>query len=233
MMTAMKPESKWEAGKGAISFSTPERQDAKRLKLWSAMICHRFQGLAGLPAKQCRVQRHGETRKCLALPVGRQTTIGHARAFDGDKSPAKSADKSAHSKAAATLRLCAFAFLLLPTSVLAATNDLTSALQQGLFEEEANHNLEAAAQAYQAVSAQFDKDRKLAATAIFRLGEVYRKQGRTNEAVAHYERIVREFSDQQTLVTLSRQNLAGLDISKTTSVGVSSQSLTDLENKYT
>src|SRR6266540_4239013 len=92
----------------------------------------------------------------------------------------------------------------------AATNDLTSALQKGLFEEEANHNLDAAAQAYQAVSAQFDKDRKLAATAIFRLGEVYRKQGRTNEATAQYERIVREFSDQPTLVTLSRQNLAGI-----------------------
>jgi len=110
----------------------------------------------------------------------------------------------------ASLRLCAFAFLFLPLFLCAATNDLTSALQQGLFEEEANHNLEAAAQAYQAVSAQFDKDRKLAATAIFRLGEVYRKQGKTNEATAQYERIVREFSDQQTLAALSRQNLAGL-----------------------
>src|SRR5207249_7121764 len=96
--------------------------------------------------------------------------------------------------------------------VRAATNDLTSALQKGLFEEEANHNLEAAAQAYQAVSARFDQDRKLAATAIFRLGEVYRKQGKTNEATAQYERIVREFSDQPTLVTLSRQNLAGFRV---------------------
>src|SRR5215472_1866249 len=47
-------------------------------------------------------------------------------------------------------------------------------------------------------------------TAIFRLGECYRKLGRTNEAVAQYQRIVREFSDQQTLATLSQQNLAGL-----------------------
>ena len=99
-------------------------------------------------------------------------------------------------------------FFILHLSAAAATNDLTSALQKGLFEEEANHNLEAAAQAYQTVSAQFDKDRKLAATAIFRLGEVYRKQGKTNEATAQYERIVREFADQPTLVTLSRQNLS-------------------------
>ncbi|MEO6183037.1 MAG: ankyrin repeat domain-containing protein, partial [Verrucomicrobiota bacterium] len=58
--------------------------------------------------------------------------------------------------------------------------------------------------AYQSVATQFDKDRKLAATAIFRLGEVYRKQGKTNEATAQYERIVREFSDQPELVKLSR-----------------------------
>jgi ankyrin repeat protein len=108
----------------------------------------------------------------------------------------------------ASIALCVFP-LIQPS--FAATNDLTSALQKGLFEEEANHNLEAAAQAYQNVSAQFDKDRKLAATAIFRLGEVYRKQGKTNEAVLQYERVVREFSDQQTLATLSRQNLIGLE----------------------
>ena len=92
----------------------------------------------------------------------------------------------------------------------AATNDLTTTLQRGLFEEEANQNLGAAIQAYQSVANQFDKDRKLAATAIFRLGECYRKQGNTNDAAVQYERILREFSDQPTLVTLSRQNLAAL-----------------------
>jgi ankyrin repeat protein/N-acetylneuraminic acid mutarotase len=79
-----------------------------------------------------------------------------------------------------------------------------------LFEEEANQNLGAAIQAYQTVANQFDKDRKLAATAIFRLGECYRKQGNTNDAATQYERILREFSDQPTLVTLSRQSLAGM-----------------------
>ena len=96
------------------------------------------------------------------------------------------------------------------TFVSAATNDLTTAIQRGLFEEEANQNLGAAIQAYQSVANQFDKDRKLAATAIFRLGECYRKQGNTNDAATQYERILREFSDQPTLVTLSRQNLAAL-----------------------
>src|ERR1041385_4253207 len=88
----------------------------------------------------------------------------------------------------------------------AATNDLTSLLQKGLFEEEANRDLSAAISNYQTLANAFDKDRQMAATAIFRLGECYRKLGKTNEAVVQYERIVREFGDQQTLATLSKQN---------------------------
>ncbi|HXT10886.1 MAG TPA: ankyrin repeat domain-containing protein [Candidatus Angelobacter sp.] len=95
----------------------------------------------------------------------------------------------------------------------AQTNDLTGLLQQGLFEEEANRNLDAAIADYQSLAGAFDKDRQTAATAIFRLGEVYRKLGKTNEAVAQYQRIIHDFGDQQTLVTLSRQNLAGLGAS--------------------
>jgi cytohesin len=95
----------------------------------------------------------------------------------------------------------------------AATNDPTAILQQGLFEEEANHNLAAAMQAYETVVNQFDQNRKLAATAVFRLGECYRRQGYTNEASAQYERVLREFADQTPLATLSRQNLIALGVS--------------------
>lgn len=94
--------------------------------------------------------------------------------------------------------------------LLWAAESPTELLQQGLLEEEANHNLEAAIQAYQSVLDQFEDQRRLGATAAFRLGECYRKLSRTNEAVAQYERILREFADQETLATLSRQNLAGL-----------------------
>ena len=91
--------------------------------------------------------------------------------------------------------------------VRAGTNDLISSLQKGLFEEEANHNLPAAIAAYQSAIAHFDKDRRVAATAVFRLGECYRKLGNTSEATVQYERIVREFPDQAPLVELSRQHL--------------------------
>jgi ankyrin repeat protein len=87
---------------------------------------------------------------------------------------------------------------------LAATNDVATLVQRGLFEEEANHQLEAAIRDYQGAIDGFDHDRQLAATAIFRLGECYRKLGRTNEANIQYERIVREFAEQTQLVELSR-----------------------------
>lgn len=115
----------------------------------------------------------------------------------------------------------------LTTFARAATNDLTVLLQQGLFEEEANRDLNAAIANYQSLATAFDKDRQLAATAIFRLGECYRKLGKTNEATAQYQRILKEFADQPTLVTLSRQNLAGLAPQQNATTG-RLQSLEDL-----
>ena len=101
------------------------------------------------------------------------------------------------------------------TFTTTATNDLTSLLQRGLFEEEGNRDYHAAIASYQSLIAQFDQNRQIAATAIFRLGECHRKLVRTNEAVAQYERMVHEFSDQQTLVTLSRKNLTELGFHST------------------
>src|SRR5437867_7609960 len=101
-----------------------------------------------------------------------------------------------------------FAVLLIASSPLASADDsLSEALQKGLLEEEANHNLEAAIQAYQEAVNQFGDQRKIAATAVFRLGECYRKQGKTNEAAAHYERLCRDFPDQQQLVQLGQKYL--------------------------
>src|SRR5213593_3992445 len=52
-------------------------------RIWSAVTCHRFWRFGDLSPKQGRVQRPGRVER---LP-----------AFDGDKSPAESAEKSAHS----------------------------------------------------------------------------------------------------------------------------------------
>src|SRR5213593_1509559 len=56
-------------------------------RIWSAVTCHRFCCFGDLSPKQGRVQRPG--------------TAARRSAFDGDKSPAESADKSAHSRAVA------------------------------------------------------------------------------------------------------------------------------------
>jgi len=110
--------------------------------------------------------------------------------------------------------ICIGLLLLAASLSPAQTTNLTALLQQGLFEEQASRNLDAAITDYQTLAAQFDKDRQLAATAVFRLGECYRAQGNTNQAAVQYRRILRDFSDQSTLATLSRQNLAGMDMDK-------------------
>src|ERR1043166_731489 len=95
--------------------------------------------------------------------------------------------------------------VMMATASLWAAEGPSENLQKGLFEEEANHNLEAAIKAYQAVIQQTDEQRKLGATAIFRLGECYRKLGRTNDAVAQYRRVFREFPEQEKVVQASQQ----------------------------
>src|SRR2546421_9548791 len=89
-----------------------------------------------------------------------------------------------------------------------AADGLTQTLQHGLYEEEANQNLDAAIKAYQSVIDQSQEQRKVVATALFRLGECYRKLGKTNEATVQYQLVIRDFSEQEQLVKLSRQNIA-------------------------
>src|SRR6266511_2961190 len=103
------------------------------------------------------------------------------------------------------------AVLLVRSAQFAGAADaINEAFQKGLLEEEANHNLDAAIQAYHSVIHQFDDQRRIAATAVFRLAECYRKQGKTNEAVAQYQRVIQDFADQSDLIGLSERNLAAL-----------------------
>ena len=114
------------------------------------------------------------------------------------------------------MKTTSFSLLLLTlASTLFAADPLTESIQKGLLEEEVNRNLEAAAAAYQDAVSQADALRQTAATALFRLGEVYRKQGRTNDAVTAYQRVLRDFSDESSLVKLSREHLALLGVAET------------------
>jgi len=99
------------------------------------------------------------------------------------------------------------AFLVCTAALSVAQERLADQLRKGIVQEEASQNLEKAIKAYQAIVAQFDEDRKAAATALFRLAECYRKTGKREQAVAAYQRVVREFPDQAALVEPSRQQL--------------------------
>ncbi len=98
--------------------------------------------------------------------------------------------------------------LLLPA--LRAAETVEQSFQAALLAEEARRDLDAAIRGYEAVVAQVDAQRALAATAVFRLGECYRKVGRTNDAVAQYQRLLRDFPTEATLTRLSRENLLAL-----------------------
>jgi ankyrin repeat protein len=87
-------------------------------------------------------------------------------------------------------------------------------LRQGLFEEEANQNFDKAAEHYRAVIAAYERQRALAATATFRLGEIARTR-KTNDreaAAAAFRTVIERFPEQDELARLSRENLADLGL---------------------
>jgi ankyrin repeat protein len=99
-------------------------------------------------------------------------------------------------------------FLIAPLA--AQEPGLREQLREALYTEEVERNPEAAARQYEALLAGFGKQRALAATAVFRLAEVRRKQDRKDEAIALYERLLREFPEFETEGKLARENLTVL-----------------------
>lgn len=98
--------------------------------------------------------------------------------------------------------------LFLLAGAQGAQDPLAETLRKGVVQEDTNQNLDAAIQAYQSVLTQFGEERKTAATALFRLAECYRKQGKNELAAAAYKRVVQEFADQAKLAEQSRTILA-------------------------
>ncbi len=99
----------------------------------------------------------------------------------------------------------ALIFLIPPSS--GGQSSLPEWLRKGIVEEDVNHNPEAAIANYRRAVAEYDAARQTAATALFRLAECYRKQGKKRESEAAYLRVVNEFADQARLVEASRRQL--------------------------
>ena len=107
-----------------------------------------------------------------------------------------------------------FAMLVAWAAPAGAQERLADQLRKGVVEEEVNQNTGKAIQAYQAIVARYDEDRKAAGTALYRLAECYRRTGKRDQAIAAYQRVTREFADQTAIVEPSRQQLAALGIAE-------------------
>jgi ankyrin repeat protein len=92
----------------------------------------------------------------------------------------------------------------------APAKDAQQLLRDGLFEEEANLDLGKAAAAYAEVIANYDVQRQISGTAVFRLAEIRAKQGKKDEAAALYQRVVAEFATFEQIAKPARERLAKL-----------------------
>jgi ankyrin repeat protein len=99
--------------------------------------------------------------------------------------------------------------LLLPLSAQ-EKRDLRELLRDALYTEEVTRDPEAAAKQYEALLAKHDADRAFAAAALFRLAEVRRKQDRKDEAIALYQRLLRDFPAAEAEGKLARENLVAM-----------------------
>lgn len=101
--------------------------------------------------------------------------------------------------------------LLLPLSPLHAEDkDLRELLRDALYTEEVTRDPEAAAKQYEQLLSQHDAQRAFAASALFRLAEVRRKQDRKDEAIALYQKLLTRFPEAAAEVKLARESLAAL-----------------------
>lgn len=100
-------------------------------------------------------------------------------------------------------------------------------LRQGLFEEEANQNYEKAGTHYRAVVEAYQRQRTLAATATYRLGELARKANDNAAAASAFQAVIERFPEQKT-AQLSSENLTALGI-KEPALAASSADIPELE----
>jgi tetratricopeptide (TPR) repeat protein len=105
-------------------------------------------------------------------------------------------------------------FSALTLAVAAETPEapLRDLLRDGLYAEEVANDPAAATKYYEQILARFEEQRPLAANALFRLAELYRKTERKDEAIALYQRVLAQFPDATPQAALARTRLTTLGI---------------------
>ena len=92
----------------------------------------------------------------------------------------------------------------------AAEPPINELLRDALYSEEVTRDAEAAAKQYAEVVSRYEDDREFAATAMFRLAEIRRKQGNKDEAIRLYQQVILRFPASGAKVDLSKEHLAAL-----------------------
>jgi len=85
-------------------------------------------------------------------------------------------------------------------------------LRDGLYAEEVCNDPAAAAKDYEKILATFEEQRPFAANALYRLAELRRKDGKNDEAIALYQRVLSQFPDVTPQATLAKTQLAALGV---------------------
>lgn len=111
-----------------------------------------------------------------------------------------------------TMKHIPFLMTLLTLPLAGAELDLKTLLEQGLVAEEVNGDLEAAATAYQKLVTEGEAQQRLLATGLFRLAEVRRKQGQSEETVKLLQRLLAEHPAQKELGARAGEILTTLGV---------------------
>src|SRR6185295_5904841 len=107
-----------------------------------------------------------------------------------------------------TVTIAMVMLALVGGSVLAQSgNDL---FQQALVKQRTEGNLPEAIKVYQTIVQKYRSDKKLAAKALFQIGQAYEKLVNNPEARKAYEQITREFADQKDVAADAGRRLAAL-----------------------
>ncbi len=108
-----------------------------------------------------------------------------------------------------SIRTALFAAAAICTTTLAPAAALSEMLEKGIYAEETKGDLDAAITIYQQVLAESKSSQALAARAQFRLGQCYLKKNRTTDAVAAFEKLVKDHPGEKELVAAARKHLPG------------------------
>jgi len=110
---------------------------------------------------------------------------------------------------AAATSIASLVMTIVSSSCLKAQSQASPStlLQQGIFAEETEGDLEAAIEIYKSIAKETERHQSIAAQAYLRLGLCYKRLGRSDEAESTFRRLIRRFPEQTAQVTKALQEL--------------------------